>query len=612
MAISSTTRYTGLASGLDTDDIVSKLIKASSVPLNTLKQQKQIVEWKRDEYRTLNMKFFDFRSASVDMRLSSNYLAKSASSSNTNVVSATGTAAANVGQHKIKIDQLAQSASVRTDQLAAPQGLATKINDLGISGLNLTSETSITIGGSKGSQTFKLGTDASIANLVANINSATSSTGVSVTFDTNMNRLFLSDSGSGSQSNIRLDENLSKLFASTDHVYQTFTTGEAENLKISDTIGSDGFFSIEGTKFKVTKDMTVSQLVKQINENKNSNSAFDVAAVFSSDGQISLVRSDSTPLTIEAFGTDGTTNSTDILTKLGFSGTTNSSVGIVGQDAKVTFDGIEQYYNTNNFQIAGINFTARQESTEEVSIGVAQDVDTVVDKIKSFVDKYNELISTVNSKLSEARYRTFTPLTDDQREEMTEDQIANWESKAKSGLLRSDSILNGAMVSMRNALANSVTGLSSSSIKSLTDIGISSSVLSGGVVTGDYSEKGKLYIDEDKLRTAIMNNPEEIQKLFTVDDGDPETTAGDGILTRLVASMDSVYGLIRDKAGLVAMDEDNYSMGKELNRMDKRLEAMTSRLEDLETRYYKQFTALETYLNKMNTQSAWLTQQFSS
>lgn len=600
-----TTRYTGLASGLDTDDIIKKLMTANRAPLTKLKQQKQMLEWRRDEFRSFNMKFFDFKSAANDMKRQSTFLAKTVSSSNDKLVTGTGTADAVVGQHKIKIDRLAESASIRTGELDAIQGRRTTLESLGIEPANAGEKIKISIGGEKGSAEIELDATATIGELVAAISNQSPATGVKATYDESLNRLFLSSSGSGNQSAITLSDNLKSLF--TETTFQTFEAG-SKTLKDTDKLEVNGEFNLKvdgkELKFNVTTETTVAQLVKRINENTEGGVGTGVSAILDSAGKLSLVRDNGD--TLDLSGTDST-----LLTNLGLNTRTSVS-GVTGTDAKVQYNGITQYYNSNNFQIAGINFVAKQQSTEEVTIGVAKDVDTVFEKIKGFVDKYNELIATVNSKLDEKRYRDYAPLTDEQREEMKEEEIKKWEEKAKSGMLRSDPLLNGALVSMRNGLSNAVTGLGEGALKALGELGISSTLVQGTTISGTYQDKGKLFIDEDKLKQAISDNPDQIYALFTRDDGDKKTTEGDGILTRITETIDGVYAKIRDKAGLANMNEDDYAMGKELKTMNKRLTALQTRMKDLETRYYKQFTTLETYLNKMNSQSAWLTQQFSS
>src|SRR5690606_39000526 len=155
--------------------------------------------------------------------------------------------------------------------------------------------------------------------------------------------------------------------------------------------------------------------------------------------------------------------------------------------------------STNTFVKDGIIFNLYDTTIDSdiATIRITEDIDATVDKIKNFVDKYNELIDELNNKLTEKSYRDFPPLTDDQKSEMSEKDIELWEEKAKSGLLRNDSIIQGIVYSMRNALIDNVAGVD---IR-LSDIGIT---------TGKWYEHGKLYLDEAKLRQAISEAPDKV------------------------------------------------------------------------------------------------------
>src|SRR5690606_9679635 len=100
-------------------------------------------------------------------------------------------------------------------------------------------------------------------------------------------------------------------------------------------------------------------------------------------------------------------------------------------------------------------------------------------------------------ELKETRYRDFAPLTQEQRDEMSEDEIKRWEERARSGMLRSDQLLGSVLSNLRSALSKAVEGLPGGDLKHLSQIGIT---------TGAWSEQGKLYIDEAKLKDAIAEN----------------------------------------------------------------------------------------------------------
>jgi flagellar hook-associated protein 2 len=155
---------------------------------------------------------------------------------------------------------------------------------------------------------------------------------------------------------------------------------------------------------------------------------------------------------------------------------------------------------------------------------------------------------------------------------------------------------------MRNSLNSSVTGLPPNSVNQMLQLGIK---------TGSYAEQGKLYVDEAKLRKAIAEQPEQIMAFFTADDKDKNSEAADGLAVRLYDRAERVLSQLKETAGTASSGSQDYLQGKEMDELDSRMKAMTKRLTDVEDRYYRQFTAMEKYINQLNSQSAWLAQQFS-
>jgi flagellar hook-associated protein 2 len=209
------------------------------------------------------------------------------------------------------------------------------------------------------------------------------------------------------------------------------------------------------------------------------------------------------------------------------------------------------------------------------------------------------VIEKINGKLTEERFRNFPPLTDEQKEEMTEKQIELWEEKAKSGLLRGDAILTSGLNQMRLDLYSPVAGDALKGFKQLTDIGIST--------TANYLDRGKLTIDENKLREKIQENPEAIYKLFM---SDGESYNDKGIARRLRDSLKGMMTKIKDKAGTSLSTNDQFTIGKNLKDLDNRINAFQDRLIQIESRYYRQFTAMEQAIQRANQQSAYLMQLF--
>lgn len=298
-----------------------------------------------------------------------------------------------------------------------------------------------------------------------------------------------------------------------------------------------------------------------------------------------------------------------------------------GKDLQFDFgDATGLTKSSNTFSINGINITAKSIGTTNITVDT--DVDSVYEKISNFVEKYNDIIAKINEKLSEKVYRDYEPLTDEEKEALSEDQIEKWEEMAKSGLLKNDSILSRMISNVRLGMYQSVTGLSSS-MNQLTQIGID---------TGEYSEKGKLVIDEAKLKEAIINNASGVIDLLF---NEPESYTDDtdkynksGIINRLFDDMIEGMKDVIDKAGpgndsellrdvsssilidfITGANLQNGSISmldEDILRLEKQITNQENILTKIEDRYYSQFTAMETALNEMNQQSAWLMSQLGT
>ncbi|MEC3839820.1 flagellar hook-associated protein 2 [Bacillus amyloliquefaciens] len=297
--------------------------------------------------------------------------------------------------------------------------------------------------------------------------------------------------------------------------------------------------------------------------------------------------------------------------QLGFAvdDTTNElTANAEGKNAKFTFNGLEMTKTSNDFTINGIKYTLNSvtESNKTVTINSTTDTDGIFNNIKDFVDKYNTLIKNVNAKVTESKYRDYTPLTDDQREAMTDKQVEQWEAKAKSGLLRSDSTLQNGLAEMRIDLYSTVT--IDGKKYQLADFGIETS--------DNYADQGKLVIkDEAKLKQKITENPSLVAKLFNADSPDTAKTKNpeeQGIARRLKDTLNKMQTQISKQAGTESSVSTSFAIGKSLNEVETNITNMKTKLDDIETRYYKKFSALDTALEKLNSQSSYLTSMLGS
>ena len=247
------------------------------------------------------------------------------------------------------------------------------------------------------------------------------------------------------------------------------------------------------------------------------------------------------------------------------------------------------------------NATTLDTSTEAVTFSSKIDTDKITSAVSDMIKDYNAIVDLVNSQLTTKPNRDYAPLTDEQKEEMTENQITAWESKAKTGLLFNDSDLRTLSDSLRFIINSGSTDK-----KTLESYGIT--------ISSTYGDNGKLVFDESKFRAALESDPETLEEVFTKT-ASSATGEGDGVMARMKAITDkyastsgSVKGILVEKAGSTysATSVLSNSLQKAMDSLDDYIETLQDKLSTETDRYISQFTNLETLISQMNSQSSYL------
>jgi len=515
-------RIGGISSGFDTEQIVSQLMQVERQPLDRIYRQKVKAEWQRDAYRALNTKIAAFRDFLFNMRLQSTYRALKVTSSNEAAVTAKGAANLQAGTYEIKVNKLATSATLFTENNVKSnftefvQGIS---DDAGLT-IQMCSKKAVD-GAEPEYINITISKGETLESFMAKINN-NKDLGITVFYDEVQDKL----------------------------VFRTRDTGASADVG-----------------FNVNDENTV-RFVNKVLFNEP-------------------LPQESAPESSEPTEVNLTVSSKYY----------HSDYKKAGSNAKFVINGLETEREQNRFTIAGLDIELKAETTGPVKIEVKQDTEGIFETIKSFVNQYNELIAEINSKLTEPFYRDYEPLTDAQKEEMSDKEIEMWEEKAKSGLLRSDPILSRIVSEMRSVMGSIVEGLDG--INSLYKIGIS---------TANWQENGKLYINEEKLKNAIADHPEEIMALFTNNSDDPKAL---GIARKLTQVLDDGLERLTNTAGKASRLYDQSTLSERIRDYEKKIAEMEERLIRIENRYWAQFTAMEKALSAMYSQSDWLYQQLS-
>jgi len=362
------------------------------------------------------------------------------------------------------------------------------------------------------------------------------------------------------------------------------------SLKLNPDLGfavdgsGNGSLTVNGQTIAYKATDTIADLAAKINANKDAKAT---ATYNEATGQFSIANKET------GSGTVSITGFSPRFDKVEYSGKT----------AKATVNGVAYEQNSNRFSVSGIDFTVKQASGAggATTLTTVTDTNKIIDTIKSFITDYNNLIGQINTELGEKRYRTYSPLTDEQKEAMSDKQVELWENRAKSGLLRNDSILSNLASNLRmSTTAEYATQFSISSI---------------GIETGTWDSKGKLVLkDEAKLRAAIEADPQKVVDLFTKPKASKITSpneAGVGIFRKLEQYTLEALKEFSTKAGTSTVSTDlngdfleNSLISGQIRDIKRRENDLASRLADMENRYYKQFAAMEEAINKFNQQAS--------
>ncbi len=402
-----------------------------------------------------------------------------------------------------------------------------------------------------------------------------------------------------------------------DEAASFFTTGtylknhSGNGTKLSDIGITAGEIEVKvgGVGGIITLDAhtTLYNLINKINETVGR----DVASFKA--GQLTL---DGGTLDLEFQDVSGNTFETlfgqkSFQTEAGNSGYNAALAAGRGQNAVIVVGGQEVVSTTNTFTVNGVDFDVNAASKFDpvsgenldgsITINVTTDPDDVVDKIKTFIEEYNLLVDAIDNITKEKATVGYEPLTDEQKAEMSEEQIKTWEKEAKKGLLRGDPTLRSILGQLRGVLYEKVE----SAGISLYDIGITTESYN----SASYANNGRLEMTEageKKLREMLNTNPDAVRELFT-HSTDGIASKLDGVIGNAVRTSSTNQGSLVALAGTdVSTGKNESTLSRQLDNVERQISLLKTRLENEYNRYWKRFSALETAISRMNTQSGWL------
>jgi flagellar hook-associated protein 2 len=254
---------------------------------------------------------------------------------------------------------------------------------------------------------------------------------------------------------------------------------------------------------------------------------------------------------------------------------------------------------SNSFTIDNITYNVNGISNELISMTSQTDTEATVGKVKIFIDDYNKIMDKIYDEIIEKKNPNFPPLTDAQKEDMSEEEIEKWEEKSKKGLLRNDRELRMFMEDVKQSLFGPIEGMGIN----LSDIGITSSQ--------NYNEQGQIYLDEEKFGKALLENGNQLYQALTKTAIDKSQSGSlermKYVFNKYVGNSNSIFA---KKAGIEkTASVANNLFGEQIKRQQQSIKELQRKMDKKEEQLYKKFAALEASMNKFNSQMSYLASQ---
>ena len=577
-------------SGLDIESLVKMGMMNKQNQYDKMYQTQLKQTWVKEAYNTVYTDVKAFKESMSTFKMQSNMSAMQATSSNNDVVSVTANGAAAAMNHKITVEQVASNAYLMTandkeiDRANTSAAKSAYLKDVLFSG-----------------DATKTTVDGQTSYLVKN-----DTTGMIDTFKGSDVAISIEVQDSDEQ-----DSNGNPVTHKVEFTYDQIF-GDNKTLNDLATAFSNSGANIQGGYDTVNDSFSL--------YNKTSGSANIIGLKATNETSKELLNK----LHLAIY--DGQKNT--LGSAITFE-TDKMNADATGTNAKATIDGKTYESDTNKLNVANViyNFNGvsakNADGTYQAStISVSQDTDKIVDNVKKFVETYNTLIDSLNTKYREEKNTDYKPLTKKQEGEMTESQIDKWNEKAKSGLLYHDNNIYSIISDMRESLYTKVDAVDTVltdangnkySYNSMSSIGITSS-----------TNQGHITLDEEKLKKALTEDPDCVYQLFASDQdstyisgstnknqADTYTSKSDylntGIANRLYNAMTTNISNLESYAGTSKETDDESYLGKLITNMNTKMTSFQTLMKSYESKLYEKYDAMEVALSKLGTQLSYIT-----
>ena len=567
-------RVSGINSGLDTDSIVQELVSAYNTKTEKYQKEQTKLSWKQEIWKGLNTKVYSLYNNVGKLRFSSAYSTKKTTSSDTTKATVSASSNAVNGTQKLHVLATAQSGYLTGGKLSLREEVTdadgttklqdvkgavkaeTKLSELGFTGdeaslnINTTDEE-----GNAVTKTVSLTKDSTIQDVV----NALKDNGLNASFDANNGRIFVSSKNTGKAADFSLSSATTKLVEKKD----------ADGNVIKD---SNGKPEMESVALSAEEQAASKKLIGLLGLDTDSSNIYG-----------------------------------------------NKAAKIDGRDAVIALNGVKYTNTTNDFAINGLNISvngvtddvADPDSTDlsslndstAITINTATDSQGIYDTVKDFLTEYNNIINEITKLYNADSAGSYEPLTDDEKDKMSDTEIEKWETKIKDSLLRRDSSLSSVMNAMMTSMSQPIEingksySLSSFGIQTLGFLNAAENEQNAYHIDGDEDDENTSG-NQDKLMAAITSDPDTVIEFMKQ------------LSTNLYKSIDdqmqsndlrSRYKIYNDK-----------EMDKQYTNLTKTIKEWESKVSDKEDYYYKQFSNMETALAKLQSQTSSISSMLGS
>lgn len=273
---------------------------------------------------------------------------------------------------------------------------------------------------------------------------------------------------------------------------------------------------------------------------------------------------------------------------------------VPGKDAVIYLNGAKFEGASNTFEINGLTITCNAETgNETVTLTTQDDTSGIYDMVKKFIKEYSELINEMDKLYNADAAKGYEPLTDEEKDAMSEKEVEKWETKIKESLLRRDSTLSTVSSAFKQIMSSGFTVngktmyLSSFGIDTLSYFEAEENERNAYHINGDEDDEVVGNKTND-LMAAITSDPDAVMDFFTQLSRSLYSKTGD-LMKRVAgySSSNTVYDDIKMKS-----DYDDYT---------KKIADLEKKLQDYEDKWYKKFSAMETAMAKMQSNASAIT-----